>query len=127
MSLQSEYVRRMNALYINGFDDGQRCGQQQAFDAATIFLARKGWTGKELVEFFNGCIGIVDEFHDAYNPGQEQDVAQERMDADLEAAYEGEVEFLPFRERYPAVKNLGYDKPIKEQRHPAAKKRGKRK
>ena len=122
----SDLMKRMTSLYISGFDDGQHTGQQQSFDAATIFLARKGWSGKELVEFYNGCVGVIDEFCEAWNPSMEQDVAQEKMDAELEAAYEGEVEFAGFSRRYPSVKNMGYDRPVKEERHPAAKKHGKR-
>lgn len=123
--MPNDMVKRMNSMYFSGFDDGQRLGQQQVFDFATVYLARKGWTGKELVEFFKAVSDVADEFGDAYNPRMEQDIAQERLDAELIAAYEDETPFVPFAKRYPPVKNLGYDKPVKEERHPAAKKHGK--
>lgn len=115
----------MNGSYFAGFDDGQRLGQQQILDFATVYLARRGWSGKEVVEFFNACGDIAEEFSAAFNPSQEQDIYQERLDEALKAGYEGEIDFMPFAKRYPPVKNLGYDRPIKEERHPAAKKRGK--
>ena len=124
----SDLVRKLRLSYEIGFDDGQHTGQQQGFDVGTIYLIRKGWTGKELVDYYKGCCDIIDEYAEAYNPAMEQDIAQERMDEELRAGYEDAVEFIPFRERYPSVKNMGYDRPIKEPRHPAAKKkRGKHK
>lgn len=124
--MPNELLKRMNGSYFAGFDDGQRLGQQQILDFATVYLARKGWSGKELVDFFNGCADVSDKFSKAFNPSMEQDVYQERLDAELEAAYESETEFVPFAKRYPPVKNMGYDRAVKEERHPAAKKRGKR-
>lgn len=120
------FISKMTTMHGIGFYDGQRVGQQQILDFATVYLARLGWSGKQCVEFFNGVSDVADEFSAAYNPSQEQDVYQVKLDDELSAAYEGETDFLPFHKRYPDVKCLGYDKPIKqEERHPAAKKRGK--
>ena len=124
---QNDLLKKLDYMYRVGFNDGQHTGQQQGFDVATVYLIRQGWSGQQLVDFYNGCCEIVDEFAEAYNPAQEQDVAQERLDAELQAGYDGAVDFVPFRQRYPAVKNLGYDRPIKEERHPAVKRRGHKK
>ncbi len=122
----NHYIDKLEQVYKNGFHDGERCGQQQIVDTAMVYLTRKGWRGKELVDFFNGINSIMDEYTAAWNPNQEQDVIQARLDGEIEYGLDGAHEFLDFPKRYPDVKRMGYDKPIREERHPAAKKRGKR-
>lgn len=121
------FLKKLETAYKLGFNDGQKTGQQQAFDAATICLIREGRSGQQLVDFFNQSCKVIDRYAEAWNPSMEQDIAQYRLDEELEAGYDGAIAFLPFAQCYPDVKTLGYDRPTKEERHPAAKKHGRKK
>lgn len=123
----SAYVEKLQSVYKEGYHDGERCGQQQVIDAAMVYMTRKGVQGHALVDFFHEINAILDEYTAAWNPSQEQDIIQARLDGEIEYGLDGATEFLPFRQRYPEIKSMGYDKPVREQRHPALKRRkGKR-
>lgn len=119
------YVEKLQSVYKEGYHDGERCGQQQVIDAAMVYMTRNGIQGHALVAFFHEINAILDEYTAAWNPSQEQDVIQARLDGEIEYGLDGAEVFLPFPKRYPEIKTLGYDKPIKEARHPVAKKKGK--
>ena len=121
-----KYLDSLEKAYLEGKRDGERVGQQTIFDCAMVYLIRKGWDGKQIVDFFTGTNDVIDEFGQAYRPCQEQDVIQARLDAIIANALDGVTDFMPFPKRYPEIKTMGYDKPIKEKRHPAARKKGKK-
>ena len=51
----------------------------------------------------------------------EQDIWQERMDAELRDSLDGAIEFSDFSKRYPTIKALGYDKPVREEKPEAVR------
>lgn len=89
---------------------GLETGEQYAIDFVMIALHRKGWGYKRIKELFDLVQLISDSYAPALREGMEQDICQERMDAEIRAFVEGNQEFFPFRERYPWIKNAGYDK-----------------
>lgn len=121
-----KYLDSLERAYFQGKHVGERVGQQTIFDCAMVYLIRNGWDGKQIVDFFDGTNAIIDEFDQAYKPCQEQDVIQARLDAIIADALNGVTDFMPFPKRYPEIKTMGYDKPIREERHPATRKKGKK-
>ena len=122
--MPSGYLNGQSAAFFNGKNVGERIGQQQVMDATMIYLHRHGWGEKRIKEYFIGMNAILDEYAEAFMATDNQPIIQERMDAELSEVI---PHCLTFLEQYPEIKAKGFDKAVKEQRHPAAKKRGKRK
>ena len=118
-------ISRSVGVYNDGFAEGQRLGQQQLIDATMIYLKRHGRSTEDAKGYFKEVNAILDEYYKAYFPTQDQPIYQERMDGEL-AEILGE-DCLSFRERNPNIREMGFDKPIRENnRHPATKKRRKK-
>lgn len=93
----------------------------------TMILKFNEELGKR-ADYYEPALGI--------NIAKDADIRRSQLDANMkylvecynEERPEGEPElpFIPFEERFPGVDTPRYDKPIKEERHPATKKHGKR-
>ena len=115
-------IGSMKAAYEEGRKDGERIGQQQIVDASMIFFARIGWNADQVAKYFADVNAILDEYAGAYAVSMEQDVAQAHMDEEISLVV---PDCLPWCERYPEVKTLGYDKPVREKKHPALRRKKK--
>lgn len=122
--MSNNLINRSVSVYNDGHADGQRIGQQQIIDATMIWLKRRGMGREDAEQYFREVNEIADEYAEAYHPTPDQPIYQERMDGELQMIL-GET-CLSFRERYPTIREMGYDKPIREERHPATKKRRKK-
>ena len=120
----NRYIDSQRVSFFEGHKDGQRIGQQQIIDATMIYMARLGLEREKAVEYFNQVNSILDDYMEAFSPTDDQPIYQERMDEELRAILGDDM--LDFHGRYPTVKEKGFDKPMKEERHPAAKKRRKK-
>ena len=120
----SGLIDSAKSAFIEGHKDGQQLGQQQIIDATMIYMARLGRTREDAEAYFKAVNDILDDYVEAFAKTDDQPIYQERMDEELRLIL-GE-DMLDFRGRYPKIKEKGFDKPVKEQRHPATKKRGKR-
>lgn len=120
----SDLASRIARARLEGLRLGQRHGQQQILDFTEIWLHRMGWEPEKIVQYWEDIHALIDEFHDAYRYGMEQDIAQERMDRELREAL-GDAYSVDFAGRYELVKTAGYDKlpRVKEEKHPALKRR----
>lgn len=68
--------------------------------------------GPERLERRYLCLmGIADEYHAALTDGPEADFAQERMDRCLRPIWGDR--FSDFSQRYPYIRQIRYDKPMK--------------
>lgn len=122
--MPNNHLNGLKSSFYEGHKSGERLGQQRMMDCTMIYLHRQGWGEKRIKDYFDGVNAVCDEFSEAFRPTQEQEIYQERMDAELATVIH---DCLAFAERYPEIKVLGYDKPVREQKHQALKRRkGKR-
>jgi len=122
--MPNNHIDSLKVSYYEGHRTGERIGQQRMLDSTMIYLHRQGWGEKRIKDYFDGVNAVMDEYAEAFKPTQEQDVYQARMDAELSAVI---PDCLSFAERYPEIKALGYEKPVREKKHQALKKRKERK
>ena len=109
------------SAFSDGHQDGQRLGQQQIIDATMVYMARLGRTREDALAYFKAVNDILDEYVEAFMRTDDQPIYQERMDEELRLIL-GE-DMLDFRGRYPKIREKGFDKAVKEAKHPALKKR----
>ena len=114
------YLDSIKSSFYEGHRAGERLGQQRMMDATMIYLHRQGWGEKRIKDYFDGMNAILDEYAEAFQPTQDQPIYQERMDQELATVI---PDCLPFAERYPEIRALGFDKAYKEQKHAALKRR----
>ncbi len=119
----NNHIGSLKISFYEGHRTGERIGEQRMMDCTMIYLHRQGWGEKRIKDYFDGVNAVIDEYAEAFKPTQEQDVYQARMDAELSTVIS---DCLSFAERYPEIKALGYDKPVREQKHQALKKRRKK-
>lgn len=123
--MPNSFIESQRISYYQGFTEGQRLGQQQIIDATMIYMARLGMKREDAENYFREFNEITDRYDEAFKPTDDQPILQQRMDDELNAILGDDM--LDFRERYPTIREKGFDRPIKEERHPASKKRKKRK
>ena len=95
-------------------DIGLTCGKQQMVDYITCVLRNPLYVGTDI--FGRGRIdkvlaGLMDydkKYKKAYTLDKEADVAQQHLDGELRQVYGDDL--VPFEERQPDVKILGYEK-----------------
>lgn len=100
-------VRKERTQYINlGIDHGQ----QWMLDMFLVALHRQGWGYDRIKRIVDEVQKLSDYYSDALHRGMEQDVMQERLDAELADILKGREPLIPFRERHPLVVTTGYDR-----------------
>lgn len=120
----NDFLNCQRTSYFEGHTDGQRIGQQQIIDATMIYMARLGLGRKDAEDYFKEVNSILDDYTEAFAVTDDQPIYQERMDEELRTILGDDM--LDFRSRYPTVKSKGFDRPIREAKHPALKKKKKR-
>lgn len=106
------YLAKQQLLIREAANEGMRVGEQYTMDCVMIALHRLGWGYNRVCRLFQLVKEISDYYGDTMHGNMEQDVLQEKMDRELRDLIKGRQEFYSFRERYPAVKNWSYEKPI---------------
>lgn len=113
---KNAYIANQQKKILQAANDGMRHGEQYAIDCVMIALHRQGWGYQRIKRLFDDVTEIADYYALATHPGMEQDVYQERMDAELRSFVDGNQDFSPFSDRYPLVKTVGYDRLPKNNR-----------
>ena len=104
------YAQKQQALKRELVRVGVRFGEQRTLDLMEIALHRKGW-GFDRINAFLDLLRELDQYYaPAWEMTMESDVFQERLDAELRDIVKDKQEFIPFEQRYPEVRQLGYDK-----------------
>lgn len=122
--MPNSHLKTLADYFNEGFRDGRRMGQQQVIDATLVLMARMGKLQEDGVAYFKDVSEVLDEYESAFHKSDDQPIWQERMDEELKMILGEEID--DFHKRYPDVAELGYDKAVREKRHPATKKRRKR-
>ena len=122
---RSDYAMKLTERMARNELLAQTHGQQQILDFSMIYLHRHGWDTEQIMAYWNGVHALIDEYHDAFRFGMEQDVAQERMDWELQDAM-GEHFTDSFAARYGLVVTAGYDKMPREKKEKLVRKKGRK-
>lgn len=114
------YLKRQTAIHQKYLDIGEEMGMQKMWDYVQIVLRDPDIMGKDvfgaerLKKIFEGLKEVSSYYHTAFTDDKEADWYQEKMDSQLREVWGKELS--PFFERYPYIKQLGYDKPRKNWR-----------
>lgn len=104
------YAQKQQALKRELVNVGIRFGEQRTLDLMEVALHRKGW-GYDRI---NGLLDLMRELDSdyavAWEMRMESDVFQEKLDNELRSIVGDRQEFIPFADRYPEVRQLGYNK-----------------
>ena len=89
----------------------ERLTEQFMEDTLECALRRKGYTYAEACDLLTLWGGVRKEYTPALLPHthKEADVAQEHMDRELRGLCDGYQEIIPFRKRYPELKDINYE------------------
>ena len=117
---KNAYLERQRQRDQAFLDAGERMGIQKMWDYMQIVLRnpkimKKDVFGRQRLELvFNETKEMADYFHTAFTDDVEADRVQRDMDAALREIW-GE-DLSPFYDRYPEIKDLGYNKSRKNWR-----------
>lgn len=107
------YAQKQAAERKAYLEIGMEVGMQKMADFFAIALNDPAVLGKSvlgkkrLVTVLQRVRYLIDEFADAFTVEDEADYMQEKLDRILRQIY-GDSEFVPFEERYPAIKQRKY-------------------
>lgn len=107
------YLERKRAMNQGFLDAGEQLGVQKMWDYIQLTLRDPNVMGKDtfgkkrLTKIYNHLKVLTDKYHICFTDHKEADYYQEEMDNQLKQCCD---EFYPFYERYPQLKQFGYDK-----------------
>ena len=113
----ANYTKQRAAFISAGFQAGLQAGRQQILDMVSLVLRDPEIMGKDvfgakrLQKVQEAMKKLDKEYSEAWCGSQESDWYQEKLDEVLKRIF-GEI--VPFRERYPYLKEWDYNKPHKK-------------
>lgn len=114
MGGNNAFLKKQKQRDRDFFAAGLRVGMQIASDYITLALRepeimKKDIFGRERIEkVLNHAMKLDDHFWVAFGQDVEADYVQEELDAKLREVYGDDL--IPFAERYPQVRQMGYQK-----------------
>ena len=117
---KNAYLERQRQRDQAFLDAGERMGIQKMWDYIQIALrnpkiVKKDVYGRERLEkVFNETKELAEYFHTAFTDDVEADRVQRDLDAALREIWGDDL--VPFYDRYPEIKDLGYNKSRKNWR-----------
>ena len=111
---RNDFLAKQKAVQQAVYNAGEEIGMQRMWDAIQLALRDPEIMGKDTLgrqrmeKVYKGIQKYVDGYHTAFTNAVEADYYQEKMDDALREIW-GE-DLTPFRERYPQLKQYGYDK-----------------
>ena len=111
---KNDYLRKRQEMNQGFLDVGEQLGMQKMWDFMQIALRDPDVMGKDifgqqrLKKLFLKLKELADEFSVAYADDKEADYYQEKLDDALRGIWGDE--FQTFFERYPYIKQYGYQK-----------------
>lgn len=113
----NEYLKRREQRDRECFRAGLITGMQIVHDFVTLALRRRKAMGKDIFgrgridKLFEEVEWLDDYYSPAFSKHKEADAKQEEMDGELRELYGDQL--VKFPERYPYIKQYGYDKAMK--------------
>lgn len=108
--MKNSFFAKQQAIQRECVNQGIRHGQQYAIDIVEVALHRQGWGYDRIKRLVDQVSEIADYYAPCMRPCMEQDVFQERLDAELRDIVKDRQEFATFAQRYPLVINAGYER-----------------
>lgn len=107
---RSGYLAQRDALTQTKLDIMQRTMKQYMLDTLLITLHDDfGWGYDRLTRLADKWGETFDHYFPALQSTDESDVWQERLDRAMLSFLAGHQELIPFPDRYPEIKRLGYE------------------
>ena len=108
---KNDYLARREQRESSIMQAAERLTEQFMEDTLCCALRRKGYTYHEACDLLTLWGDARKDYSPALLPKthKEADVAQEHMDRELCGLCEGYQEIIPFRKRYPELKDINYD------------------
>ena len=105
------YLQRKEQRESAIMHSAERLTEQFMEDTLVCALRRKGYTYSEACDLLTLWGDVRKDYAPALLPKthKEADVAQEHMDRELCGLCEGYQEIIPFRKRYPELKDINYE------------------
>lgn len=110
-----KYADRIRAEQEAIYNAGIDLGRQQMWDMVQLVLSNSEYMGKDvfgtrrLLIIFDGIHKSLDEFWPAWVKCDDAEYYQEILDRRLKKENSEET-FVPFKDRYPMIRQFGYDK-----------------
>ena len=107
----SAYAARMQRERDAYMQTAERITRQFDMDTLHIALSRYGKISlgyQRIMEINELWAGVRAEYMDALLPGDEADVARHHLDAELMQIAREAGRVIPFEERYPELRRIGY-------------------
>lgn len=112
--MANAYLEKQRKLQQAYFDAGEEIGIQKAWDYIQIALRDPDAMGKDVLgrkrieKVYKKLTELADFYQAAWTDDKEADYYQEKLDAQLREIWGDDLK--TFYERYPTMKQLGYDK-----------------
>ena len=105
------YLQRKEQRESAIMHSAERLTEQFMEDTLVCALRRKDWDYEEVCDMLTLWESVRKEYAPALLPKthKEADVAQEHMDRELRGLCDGHQEIIPFRKRYPELKEITYE------------------
>lgn len=116
-SARNEFIRKRNERDQKFLDAGEQMGMQKMWDYMQQALRETEVVGpvifgrNRLEKLYKRVSELADHYHPAFTAEREADNRQEELDGVLKEVWGKDM--VPFYERYPYLKKIGYDKPQK--------------
>lgn len=110
MAKHNAFLAKQEEIRQASFAAGGETMAQQNWDIICLVLHEKfGFGAERLKKLLDAVKAFEDEHIDAWLNNPESDYQQEKIDAALRDIFGDKV--IPFRERYPYLRECRYDKP----------------
>lgn len=110
MAKQSGFLQRQNAVRQAFIEASERITQQMMLDTLQIALHREfGFGYDRIKKVTDEWSELYNFYHDALTRNVEADYLQERLDRELRDILKDKQPLIPFKERYPEVKQITYE------------------
>ena len=112
MGKQSGFLQRQQEAKNALMHSTELLVKQFMLDTLQIAMNRyRGYGFDRIMQLMDEWEKVRDEYKAAMDPKDpEADVAQEHMDRELVRIINGNMELIPFSERYPELRRIVYDK-----------------
>jgi hypothetical protein len=115
---KNDYLARQRAAQQTYLDIGEEMGIQKAWDYIQIVLHNPAVMGKnalgkgKIKKVYEELAKVSDHYKTAFSDDKEADYRQEELDGVLREIWGDE--FVPFKDRYPYIKEQSYKKGKKD-------------
>lgn len=110
MGKQSGFMAKQLAIRQAFIEASERITRQLMLDTLQITLHREfGFGYDRILKVTDEWSELYNFFHDALSKNVEADYLQERLDREISDILKDKQPLIPFKERYPDIKQITYE------------------